>query len=133
HGVDWLWIGGSFLHSVNLPFHEYGHLMFSPFGTFWMFLGGSLFQILLPLFPLAYFMVWQRDNFAAAMMLWWCGQNFIDVAPYIADAQLRAIPLTSGREESHDWWNLLQMANALDWADAYANLCFTLGSSVILL
>src|SRR5690606_34248133 len=85
HGVDWLWIGGSFLHSVNLPFHEYGHLMFSPFGTFWMFLGGSLFQILLPLFPLAYFMVWQRDNFAAAMMLWWCGQNFIDVAPYIAD------------------------------------------------
>lgn len=106
HGSDWVWTGSSFLHSVNLPFHEYGHVMFSVFGTWWMFLGGSLFQVLVPLVPLAYFMVWQRDNFAAAMMLWWCGQNFIDVSPYIADAPLRAIPLLGGNDDSHDWWNI---------------------------
>ena len=133
HGVDTLWIADSFLHNVNLPFHEYGHVMFSPFGTFWMFLGGSLFQILLPLIPLVYFMVWQRDNFAASMMLWWSGQNFIDVAPYIADAQLRALPLTTGNDDSHDWWNLLTMTGKLDFADYYANLCFTLGVCVMLL
>jgi hypothetical protein len=133
HGMDSLWIGASFLHKVNLPFHEYGHVMFGVFGTFWMFLGGSLFQILLPLFPLAYFMVWQRDNFAASTMLWWSGQNFIDVAPYIADAQFRAIPLTTGNEDSHDWWNLLSMTGSLDFADYYANLSFTLGVCVMLL
>jgi hypothetical protein len=133
HGIDWLWIGGSFLHAVNLPFHEYGHIMFRPFGTFWMFLGGSLFQILLPLLPLGYFMVRQRDNFAAAMMLWWCGQNFIDVAPYIADAPVRALPLIGGNDDSHDWWNLLSMSGALDSAQFYAQLCFALGVAVILL
>ncbi len=133
HGIDWLWINSSFLHAVNLPFHEYGHVMFRPFGTFWMFLGGSLFQILLPLFPLFYFMVWQRDNFAASMMLWWCGQNFIDVSPYIADAPLRAIPLINGDDDSHDWWNLLSMSGALDSADVYAQVCFVLGVGVLLL
>lgn len=133
HGVDALWINGSFLHKVNLPFHEYGHVMFGVFGSFWMFLGGSLFQILLPLIPLVYFMVWQRDNFAAAMMLWWSGQNFIDIAPYIADAQLRAMPLTTGDANSHDWWNLLSMTGTLDFADYYASLSFTLGACVMLL
>jgi hypothetical protein len=133
HGIDWQWTGSSFLHSVNLPFHEYGHVMFSPFGAFWMYLGGSLFQILLPLLPLFYFMVWQRDNFAASMMLWWSGQNFIDVAPYIADAPLRAIPLINGNDDSHDWWNLLGNAGALDAAGFHAGLCFFLGAAVILL
>jgi hypothetical protein len=133
HGIDWLQINSSFLHAVDLPFHEYGHVMFRPFGTFWMFLGGSLFQILLPLFPLFYFMVWQRDNFAASMMLWWCGQNFIDVSAYIADAPFRAIPLINDNDNSHDWWNLLSMSGALDSADSYATLCFALGVGVILL
>ncbi|MGV3590832.1 MAG: DNA-binding protein [Gammaproteobacteria bacterium] len=133
HGVDALWIGRSMLHLVNLPFHEYGHVAFSPFGTFAMYLGGSLFQILLPLLPLAWFMARQRDNFAAAMMLWWCGQNFIDVAPYIADAQLRALPLIGGEENNHDWWNLLTLSGSLEYADFYANLCFTIGAGVMLL
>ncbi len=133
HGIDWLWIGGSFLHNANLAFHEYGHVMFSPFGMFWTILGGSLFQILLPLMPLVYFMVWQRDNFAASIMLWWCGQNFIDVAPYIADAPIRAIPLTTGNDDSHDWWNLFTMYGSLESAAAYANFCFTIGVGVMLL
>src|SRR5690606_29959370 len=93
HGIDAVTLGSSFLHRASLPFHEYGHLMFSPFGEFWMYLGGSLFQVLLPWAPLLYFMVWQRDNFAASLMLWWSGQNLLDVSPYIADAPLRALPL----------------------------------------
>jgi hypothetical protein len=28
HGIDWNYIGNSFLHYVNLPFHEYGHIFF---------------------------------------------------------------------------------------------------------
>ena len=131
HGIDWSVLGGSFLHNVNLPFHEYGHVMFSPFGEWWMFFGGSLFQILLPVFPLVYFMVWQRDNFAASLMLWWSGQNFLDVSPYIADAPTRYLPLVSGNENSHDWWNLLRMSDSLDLASPLSVLCFALGVLVI--
>jgi hypothetical protein len=86
HGLDAQWIGQSVLHRANVPFHEYGHVVFSPFGEYAMLLGGNLFQVLVPLLLLAWFMAWQRDNFAASMMLWWCGQNFIDMAPSLADA-----------------------------------------------
>lgn len=47
-GVDWEIIGSSFMHYINLPFHEFGHVLFMPFGEFMMVLGGSLFQVLLP-------------------------------------------------------------------------------------
>jgi len=134
HGVDWTHIGASFLHNVNLPFHEFGHVLFSPFGRFMMFLGGSLFQIMMPLIALFSFSLQMRDNFAAAIMLWWTGQNFIDVAPYIADAKYRAIPLIRGMsEEAHDWGNLLTMLNRVESAHAYADISFTIGALIMLL
>ena len=131
-GIDWTSVNSSFLHLASLPFHEYGHLMFSPLGTFMMFLGGSLFQIMLPLLPLFAFMVMQRENFPASIMLWWVGQNFIDVSVYIADAPTRLIPLTTGDIESHDWWNLLTMTDTMDGASTYASLCFLTGVLIIL-
>jgi hypothetical protein len=134
HGVDWEFIGGSFLHNINLPFHEFGHVLFSPFGEFMMILGGSLFQILMPLIAMVCFIVQMRDNFAASIMLWWTGQNFIDVAPYIADAQDRALPLILGMSEDyHDWGNLLTMLNALDSAKTIANCSFILGTLIMIL
>ena len=109
-GIDWESIGGSFLHNANLPFHEFGHLLFSPLGDFMGILGGSLFQVLLPIGLMTAFVLQQQDNFAASIMLWWSGQNFIDVSPYIADAKSRAIPLIRGMSEDyHDWGNLLSM------------------------
>lgn len=133
HGIDAQVLGSSFLHRVNLPFHEYGHVMFSVFGQFWMYLGGSLLQVLLPLAPLLYFMVWQRDNFAASLMLWWSGQNLLDVAPYIADAPVRVLPLLAHDADAHDWWNLLRMTDALEAAPGLAALCFAAGVAVLLL
>ena len=131
-GIDWQSIGGSFLHNINLPFHEFGHLLFMPFGRFWHISGGSLFQILLPLLILLGFSIQQKDNFGASIMLWWCGQNFIDVSPYIADAQLRALPLISGLgEESHDWGNLLTMTGNLKHTHTIASSCFTMGCILI--
>lgn len=134
HGVDWEYIGGSFLHNINLPFHEFGHVLFSPFGRFMAILGGSLFQIMMPLIAMFSFSLQMRDNFAAAIMLWWTGQNFIDVAPYIADAEYRALPLILGMgEEAHDWGNLLTMLNRVESAQTYANISFAIGCLVILL
>lgn len=133
HGIDWETIGGSFLHGANLAFHEFGHLFFRPFGEFMTILGGSLFQVLLPLALLALFAVRQRDNFAAAVALWWCGQNFVDLAPYIRDAEYRVLPLVGGGgEESHDWGNLLTTMKAVDSCYALARASFMLGVLVML-
>ncbi|MFI3185789.1 MAG: zinc ribbon domain-containing protein, partial [Methylococcaceae bacterium] len=41
-------VGNSFLHLVNLPFHEAGHIIFRPFGAFITSLGGTLGQLLMP-------------------------------------------------------------------------------------
>lgn len=132
-GVNWEKIGSSFLHAVNLPFHEFGHILFMPLGTFMMFLGGSLFQILLPLICMCVFVFKQRDTFAGSITLWWCGQNFIDVSPYIADAQYRVLPLIGGAgEDSHDWGNILTTLDALDNTQAVANCSFGIGVILII-
>lgn len=113
-------IGASFLHRPDLAFHEFGHVLFRPFGEWMMFLGGSLFQCLLPLMLAVYFLVRQGQPFSAAMCLWWCGQNLIDVAPYIGDARDLALPLVGEWSEEdadlrafrHDWHNIL---GAIGW------------------
>ena len=110
-------VGGSFLHTVDLMFHEAGHMIFSPFGVFMMTLGGSLMQCLVPIICLVAFLKTNRDVFAAAVMGWWLGENLQDVAMYINDArdlQLQLLGGGTGAEiEGHDWERLLTMTNAL--------------------
>jgi hypothetical protein len=133
-GIDWELIMGSFMHNINLPFHEFGHVLFMPFGKFMHILGGSLFQVALPFGLMLAFIFQRRDNFAASVMLWWTGQSFIDVSPYIADANYRMLPLVGGAsEEFHDWGNLLTMMNMLSSARKIANVSFGIGTLLILL
>lgn len=61
--------GRSFLHYINLPFHEAGHMIFRFFGQFIMMLGGSAGQLLVPLICLLTFLVKTRDKFAASVTL----------------------------------------------------------------
>lgn len=134
-------IGSSFLHRANLPFHEFGHVLFRPFGEWMMFLGGSLFQCLMPLILAVYFLRWQEQPFSASVCLWWCGQNFIDVAPYIADARAMALPLVgewsdemvSIRDLRHDWHNILLPLHALEHDHAIAVIAKLAGSGLMLL
>lgn len=132
-GLDWEIIGSSFMHNINLPFHEFGHIFFMPFGQFMMILGGSLFQVLLPLALMLLFVFKQHDTFAGSITLWWCGQSFIDLSPYISDAEYRGLPLVGGGgEESHDWGNLLTMMDALESTQTIAKSCFALGAFIII-
>jgi hypothetical protein len=134
NGLNWQSIGNSFMHNINLPFHEFGHVLFLPFGRFMTILGGSLFQIMMPFMLLIGFSLHMRDNFAAAIMLWWTGQNFIDVSPYIADAPYRSLPLIGGMgDEAHDWGNLLTDLNCMSSAQTLANTSFVIGSLLICL
>ena len=116
HALDPVYLCGSFMHLVHLPFHEAGHILFLPFGSFLMSLGGSLTQVLVPLLCLGTFLVKTRDTFGAAVALWWAGQSLMDVAPYIADARALRIVLLGGRTgaevEGHDWEAIL---SALGW------------------
>jgi hypothetical protein len=131
-GVDAVGIGNSFMHRINLPFHEFGHVLFMPFGRFLHILGGSLFQVLMPLGLLGVFLLRQRDPFAASLMLWWSGQSLIDLAPYIGDAQYRILPLVGGGgDESHDWGNLLTMMHLIPRTQAIARADFALGALVM--
>ena len=61
--------GGSFIHLINLVFHEAGHIVFAPFGPFMMTLGGSLFQVIIPLVCAWAFWFQQDDRFGAAVSL----------------------------------------------------------------
>jgi len=102
----------TFLHGANLAFHEAGHVIFSFFGRFLGVLGGTLGQIVMPLICMGTFLFY-RNPFAASVALWWTGQNFMDLAPYINDARSLQLPLIGGNIGSdnpdfHDWHYLLR-------------------------
>ena len=110
-GVNAERLNSSFLHLPNLVFHEAGHILWMPFGRFMTVLGGSLTQVLVPL-VCASALLWQtRDQFGAAVAVWWAGENLLDVAPYINDARDLKLVLLGGKTgaevEGHDWEYLL--------------------------
>ncbi|HXV69174.1 MAG TPA: hypothetical protein VD738_09645, partial [Nitrospira sp.] len=117
--LDTNYTGESVLHLINLPFHEAGHLIFMPFGRFMMFFGGSLGQVVMPVVCLGTFLVKTRDPFGASVALWWTGQNFMDIAPYINDARAMDLILLGGvtgkETDGHDWNNILTMLGLLEW------------------
>ena len=87
------------LDDVNLIFHEAGHVLFSLFGEIIYLAGGSIFQILLPLFLIIPF-TRKGEIFSAILMFWWAGENMISVGRYIADARAQQLELLGGE---HDW------------------------------
>ena len=91
-------IGASFLHLINLPFHEAGHILFSPFGEFMTTLGGSLAQVLVPIVCAGAFLTTSWNPFGAAVMGWWAGENLLDVAIYINDARALQLTLIGGQK-----------------------------------
>jgi hypothetical protein len=115
HPLNQSAIGGSFMHAIDLVFHEAGHVIFAPFGAFMTALGGSLMQIVVPVVCAVAF-VRKQDLFGAAVAVWWMGQNLVDLGPYIADARALQIVLLGGATgaevEGHDWEAIL---TALGW------------------
>ena len=128
--------GESFLHLINLPFHEAGHLVFIPLGRFMTILGGSLGQILMPLICLGTFLLKTRDPFGASVALWWTAESFMDIAPYINDARdmdLMLLGGVTGKEtDGHDWNNILTMLGWLEHDHHLAHLAYNFGILLML-
>jgi len=92
------------LDHVDLAIHEAGHAFFQPFGEFVAFLGGTLFQLIIPLIFLVYFFS-HGNRYAASVMLWWVAQNLWNISVYVKDARSLELPLVGGGE--HDWAYIL--------------------------
>ena len=136
--MDAEFLAGSFLHNVNLAFHEAGHVIFGLFGwRFLQVLGGSLGQILMPLVCAGAFLIQNRDPFGASVGLWWTAENFMDLAPYIGDARALELPLLGGVtgrdvEDYHDWEYLLRTTGGLPYDRLLASASFNLGRVLML-
>lgn len=128
----------SFMHLVNLPFHEAGHIVFMPFGRVMHSLGGSLGQLLMPLVCCGVLLFRTRDPFGASVALWWHGENYLDLAPYIDDARSLSLPLLGGNTGEtapygfHDWQFILTELGLLKYDHVLARLTYGLGIFVML-
>lgn len=130
--------GQSFMHLVNLPFHEAGHILFRPFGAVVTSLGGSLGQLLMPLVCLLVLWLKTRDAFGAGVCGWWFGENFLDIAPYIDDARSLSLPLLGGNfgDSSpygfHDWEFILSETGLLHLDHTLAGAAQWIGGLIML-
>ena len=124
-------LGASFMHLVNLPFHEAGHLLFIPFGEFMMSLGGSLLQVIVPLVCSWAFLFQQEDEFGASVCVWWAGESLLDLSPYIDDARSLQMMLLAGPAdeiEGHDWEAILTHLGWLHLDHSLARGAWMLGA-----
>lgn len=120
--------GFALMDNINLPVHETGHLVFAPFGEFVAALGGSLFQVMVPLAFVLHF-ARRDDRHAASVALWWTGQSLWNVAIYVADAQEQELPLVGGGE--HDWAYLLAEMDLLRNDDEAAWMIRFVGTTLV--
>lgn len=115
------------LDLVNLFIHEAGHFFFKIFGRWVYFLGGSLFQVLLPLALVI--VTWRQNVWNVSYAAFWLGESLINVSVYIQDAPFRKLRLIA-KGLIHDWnWLLsgnLELAEPLGLAVYYIGIiiCF---------
>jgi hypothetical protein len=128
-------LGGSFMHLINLVFHEAGHIIFAPLGNFMMTLGGSLMQVIVPLVCAWAFVFQHGDRFGASVCTWWAGQSLLDLSPYIDDARSLQLMLLGGpaaEVEGHDWEAILMALGWLHLDHTIATAVWYCGAAVML-
>ncbi len=121
------------LDNVDLVPHEAGHMLFSWFGEFIMVLGGTLGQLFVPIAFGVYFYL-RQEKYSMSVVLFWLGQNFINVSRYVKDAQAMEMPLVSigGGDSIHDWNYILLKLNVLRHDQAIGNVVLGLGLLIML-
>lgn len=128
-------MAASLMHLPMVPIHEFGHILFRPFGEFMHLLGGSLFQAGLPLIFGGIFLVRNRDPFAAVVMLWWSAVAVMDIAPYVYDAQMPQHTLLTGRTGdtgAHDFIDVLGDLGLLMKAQAVGYVVHRFGVAMLI-
>ena len=101
---------------VFVPIHEGGHLLFRYFGQFLHVAGGTLLQLFVP-FTLAAYFAFQRQLQGTAFCTFFCFEQLLPIATYMADARAQDLPLlTVGDPEFviHDWNYLFNALGVLN-------------------
>lgn len=111
---------------VDLGVHELGHLL-----AFWMppvgaALAGSGLQLLTPASLAAYFGLLRRDVASAVVLVAWLGVSVRSIAAYMADSNVRALPLLGG-QDGHDWAFIFGQWGLLDHAESIAGVFSAMG------
>lgn len=125
--VNW-----NIIDSVDLILHEAGHTIFVFFGEFINILAGSFFQIFIPCVFVVYFFIWRKEYFSASLLLFWVGQNILNVAIYMGDSIKLELPLLGGDGGIHDWNYLLSNTGLLKYTDILSQITFDFGFMVII-
>ena len=122
--------GWLLIDNVNLVVHESGHLLFGWLGNQTiMVAGGTIMQLLVP-FLLACFFVYQRQPTGTAFCTFFFFENFLNIAPYMADARAQELQLvTVGDAENaiHDWFYLFSKVGLLQHDTQIAAMVKALG------
>lgn len=116
------------LDFVNLGFHEAGHIFLGFFGRFIMFLGGTIFQLLVPAVCLVH-LKRRGANLGWQLCLFWLGENLLNISVYAGDAVKQALPLVGGGE--HDWTYLLTATHLIAHTAGVSKFIFLLGSAAL--
>jgi hypothetical protein len=118
---------------ANLIIHEAGHPIFNVVflgNRFMMFVGGTAMQLLMPFTFYVHFLRDRRPA-SADVCLAWFGENFLHIAPYVADARSMDLPLIGGGE--HDWNYLLGALHLLPYDRQLSSLCDLAGCLILAL
>tara|TARA_R110002096_G_scaffold28336_9_gene85927 strand:+ start:2201 stop:2809 length:609 start_codon:yes stop_codon:yes gene_type:complete len=116
------------MDNLTLIIHEAGHTILGIFGwRFLTILGGTLFQLILPLLIVNY--GWRnRKFFITQLALFWLGFSWFDTAAYCADAFHRQLPLIGNLPKTaHDFFNILNSLNLLEHYKSIAWALYALG------
>jgi hypothetical protein len=116
----------SWLHGFILVLHEAGHIIMMFFGEFFVILGGTFWQLALPIVFALYFLL-TRQIWSASLILFLVAFSFVDASIYVADAGARELPLITFDKDTHDWWNLLLRLNLLRYDGFLGTLYYLQG------
>lgn len=109
---------------VNLPFHEFGHLFFGFFGENVGIWGGTIMQLAVP-FGIFVSFLFRKETLGVTFSSFWFGENFLNIAVYVADARKMELPLVGGGE--HDWNTILSGLNMLQSDASIASVLKAVG------
>ncbi len=127
HSTPWI-----FPDNVNVLIHEAGHFIFLPFGQFMQILGGSIFQLCIPLSFLIYFYR-RKEPFSVFLMVFWVANNYVNIGVYMKDAQNMTLPLIGGEMSIHDWNWIFDRLGILPLASLLGEGTRLLGNILLLL
>lgn len=123
------------LNLINIAIHEMGHLLFTSPSQIIVYLGGSLTEILVPVFC-----IWRyqksKNYFISMLCVGWLAVTFYGVAIYVADAQARVLAkttvfwggVTPGAvnsmldRDNHDWYIILSKLGVLEFDAFFASM-----------